>query len=382
MIPVLPMPPRSPNPSFVAIRPASRIPLRLADAERDGDRYLLLEPVRLGLLLGVVLLACQSVYGADDIDLYRARDTKGYFVRASAKALFHVGVSVETVRPAYGSGEYANGYVVPDIGGSQDLTWNWGYDSDTQVVGDQLNFYRYDDLPPLGTQTAYGVAPGGEIMAGLTLGSFKLGKRTVTYGVEGGYGFNYLSVNTDSSGNSMVTYRTATYNLNGVIPPSAPYAGTAEGPGPLIGLVPVDTQSAGPVSSTAVSSGELTSGLHNFKLGVWLDYPINDALFTSLSLGYASIYADAQYEFTETLTPATSAVPGYTSTQTVGGRDSWEPGFYAQWRMGFHASKHVDLFLGLDYQWNNNMTFSGADRNVTLDFGAMFGASAGVQLSF
>lgn len=353
-----------------------RSPSRICPASLLGFR------VAFMALLGAVLLFCKPVRGADDIDLYRARDTRGYFVRASAKALFHVGVSVETVRPVYGAGEYANGYVLPDAGSSPDLTWNWGYDSDTQVVGDQLNFYRYQNLPPLGTQSGYGVAPGGEVMAGLELGSFELGKRTVYYGVEVGYGFNYLSVSTESSGSGMVTYTTAAYNLNGVVPPAAPYAGTSEGPGPLIGLMPASLASVGPTSSSAASSGELNSDLHNFKIGVWFDYPINDSLFTSLSLGYASIYADAQYKYTETLTTGMPGIPGYTTTQTVGGRDNWEPGFYAQWRMGFHVSKHVDAFLGLDYQWNNNMTFSGSDRNVTLDFSSMFGASAGVQVDF
>ena len=336
-----------------------------------GSRVLL--PV---LLCGSVLWA-GNVCGADDISLFRAREDQGYFVRVSGKALFNVGVSVETVRPVYGPGEYGDGYVLPDIGGS-DLTWNWGYESAGQVdvPNDQLIFERYENLPPLGTQEETSIAPGGEIMAGLEVGTFELGKRTVRWGVEAGYGFNYLSVDTGGSASSIVTYTTAAYDLNGVTPPDAPYAGSAQGPGPLIGVMPA---TVGSVSSpgTASYAGELDSLLHNFKFGLWCNYPINDSLFTSLSLGYASIYADAQFKYTETLT-----VPAVTTTDTVGGRNDWRQGFYAQLRLGYQVSRRIDVFLGVDYQWNNSMQFSGGDQEVTLDFSAMFGASAGVQFNF
>lgn len=329
----------------------------------------------------LLALACLSVFcptglhAADDIDLFRAREDQGYFVRASGKALFNVGVSVETVRPVYGPGEYANGYVLPDIGGSS-LTWNWGYESPAQVVGDQLTFERYDNLPPLGTQDERVIAPGGEVMAGVELGTFKLGKQTVRWGVEVGYGFNYLQVDTGSSGSSTVTNAVAVYSLNGITPPAAPYAGTFEGPGPYIGVMPVSTTNF-VSASEASSAGELSGGLHNFKLGFWFDYPITDSLFTSLSLGYASVYADVQLKYTEALT-----YPDVTISNTIGGRDNWKPGFYAQWRLGYQISKRVDVFLGVDYQWNDKMMFSEADRNITLDFSAMFGASAGVQVNF
>jgi hypothetical protein len=329
-----------------------------------------------------LLLSAGAVGASDEINLYRAREDRGYFVRASAKALFNVGVSVETVRPVYGPGEYANGYVLPDVGGS-DLTWNWGYDSGTQVdaVNDQLTFERYENLPPLGTQEESAVAPGGEILAGLEIGTFQLGKKTVRWGVEAGYGFNYLNVDTGTAASGTLTYTTAAHDLNGVTPPDAPYAGTAEGPGPLIGLAPTSSQSQSS-AATATSSGEFESLLHNFKVGVWFDYPISDAVFTSLSVGYASIYSDAQFSYTETVTVTDPTIPGLATTDTVGGRDDWKSGFYAQVRLGYQVSRRVDVFLGVDYQWNDKTTFSDGSRNVTLDFSAILGAFAGVQLNF
>lgn len=324
-----------------------------------------------------VPLLLTHVQGADDISLYRAREDKGFFVRASAKAFFNVGVSVETVRPVYDPGEYGNGYVQSDIGGS-DLTWNWGYQTADQVdtVNDQLTFESYENLPQLGTQDESAVAPGGELMAGMEVGTFKLGKQTVRWGVEAGYGFNYLSVDTGGSGSSMVTHTMAAYDLDGVTPPDAPYAGTYEGPGPVIGVMPATSGSTTSPSQSSYT-GELESGLHNFKFGFWFDYPINNSLFTSLSLGYSSIYADAQFNYTETLT-----FPDTTISGTVGGRDQWKSGVYAQWRLGYQVSRRVDVFLGLDYQWNDKMVFSGENRNVTLDFSAMLGASVGVQVNF
>jgi hypothetical protein len=325
---------------------------------------------------GSMLLGAVAGQGADNITLYRERQDKGYFVRAAGKALFNVGVTVETTRPVYSTGEYADGYVLPDVGGSPDLTWNWGYQSAAQVVGDALVLERYDNLPPLGTQEATGLAPGGEVLAGLELGRFQLGKRTARLGVEVGYGFNDLSVDTGATGSSVVTYNAATYALNGIDPPSAPYAGTPEGPGPLIGRMPTSTTTLSSPSQVT-ESGEFNAGLHNFKLGLWMDYPLSDRLFTSLSLGYASIYADAQFTYTEAFT-----VPAQTTTNTVGGRDKWKAGFYAQWRVAYQVSRRVDAFLGVDYQWNDEMVFSGSDRNITLDFSALIGAVVGVQFNF
>jgi len=331
---------------------------------------------RLMIVSGLAVCAW-SVRAADDFSLYRAREDQGYFVRASAKAFFNIGVSVETVRPVYERGEYGNGFVLPDADPT-DLTWNWGYESASQVdtVNDQLTFERYEDLPPYGTQSDNAVAPGGELMAGLEIGTFKLGKRTVRWGVEAGYGFNYLTVDMGGAGSSTVTYTTAAYGLNGVTPPPAPYAGTYEGPGPVIGETPATIRSVSSASA-ATYSGELDSIIHNFKFGFWFDYPINNSIFTSLSLGYSSVYADAQFKYTETLT-----FPDVTINNTVGGRDDWKSGFYAQVRLGYQVSRRVSVFMGIDYQWNDKTVFSGSDRNVTLDFSAMLGASAGVQLNF
>ena len=354
------------------------MPSRTPDSAQAAVRSALRFTVCLLVFHQVIFAA--NVRAADDISLYRAREEEGYFVRASAKAFFNIGVSVETVRPVLGSGEYDDGYVLPDVGGS-DLTWNWGYDSATQIDAgnDLLMFERYQGLPPLGTQTETAVAPGGEIMAGLEIGTFELGGRTVRWGVEAGYGFNYLTVDTGASASSAVNYTTAAYALNGVTPPDAPYAGTYEGPGPLIGVTPSSTASTSS-PSTSTYTGELDSLLHNFKFGFWFDYPITDSLFTSLSLGYSSIYADAQFTYTETLTPDPAGA--FPSSNTVGGRDNWKSGLYAQWRLGYQVSKRIDVFLGLDYQWNDKMVFSGSGRNVTLDFSAMLGASAGLQLNF
>lgn len=334
--------------------------------------------LRGGLVLAICLVLILPSRGfAQDNLIYWENDIPPkYVVRFSGNVLMNVKGSVETVRPTWGMGEYDNGYVLPDISNSG-LTWNWGYEDESQVVGDQLNYEGYDNLPSLGTQEDSPISPGGEVVFGMYLAEFKMAKRTARFGFEFGYGFNAFSMSTAASGSGDVTYRTGVYDLNGVTPPPAPYSGTSEGPGPLIGLAPVSTTSATSAAQSA-SSGDLDAGLHSFKAGFWLEYPVSKSFRTSVSLGYASLYADSQYTYTETLTSA--GIPNINATETVGGRE-YLPGFYGQLRLDYQFSKRVAAFVGAQYQWNSKLEYSGSNRNVTLDFGAMFSASVGVQIS-
>ena len=111
--------------------------------------------------------------------------------------------------PASGGGfnrTYDDGYVLVRIGGNFDgYTWNWGYARAEQVAGDTLQFHV--------TTTAS----------------------------------NVLTVLTD------------TYQLEGVIPPPPPHAGTEFGPGPQIKDSPVRTITSFtiPTLKVALSNAQL-----------------------------------------------------------------------------------------------------------------------------
>ena len=311
-------------------------------------------------------------------------ERSGYFVHLGVRALFNVKASVSRTAPAgIGPGYYDNGFVLPDIGGSESgLTWNWGYQQQDQVVGDQLRFTRLDNVPDGGTLQDHSsdVSVGGEIVGGVEFGRIQWGKREIRIGAEVGYGYNpyqfeYAGVTAGSSG-----YTEAAYNLNGILPPVAPYAGTATGPGPLIDLAPA-TLSTTPTTSQSSFSGDFKTDLHNLKLGVWAAIPIHNALYTAISFGYASVLADARFQFSEDLTFGNAAIPAVALSATAEER-KWNPGFYLQWRLGYDLSRYIGVHIGADYQWNDLMHFSGGGRDLKLDFRYQFAATAAIRISF
>lgn len=303
-----------------------------------------------------------------------------WFVRAGGRAVFGIKATISPSATSVTPGVFDNGFVLPDASGNPDgRTWNWGYDTADQVSGDQLWVSRLTGTPIAGTFSGKGDEPslGGELLAGAELTSFRLGRKEVTLGFEVGYGYTTFSVSQGGSARGTVRLTSSAYNLNGLIPPAAPYAGSFGGPGPRIDLEPALT---GGIDSpaTAVTDGDLDSNIHVLKVGIWLNYPMSEKLSLALSLGYASIYADTQYKFTGSVDFENPGIPDMEATpRTIGGRE-WHPGFYAQLRLEYQFNRRFAAYLGGDFQYNKDLEFSGAGRDVTLEFGSTFAGSLGV----
>jgi hypothetical protein len=306
-----------------------------------------------------------------------------YFVRFGPRVLFNVKAEVEEpVQPAQPWGTFDNGFVRPHIGsaGGSGKTWNWGYDDNSQVQGGQLIMERLRGLPGPGSFSKDEPALGGEIVVGAEIARIEIGEREARIGVEIGYGYNEFSVDDNVGLSSTATLTAFPFDLDGVVPPRAPYKGTFRGPGPLIDLLPSATNLF-TSSSQGDFAREIQSDLHLFKLGVWFEYPLMQRLNAAVSVGYASLYADSQFTFSEQFTFANPAIPDTSETHTVGGRE-WQPGFYAQLRMQYEFHRHLAAYIGADYQYNSDLEFSGEGRKVTLDFGTQLGATAGVIVRF
>src|SRR5688500_3137237 len=71
-------------------------------------------------------------------------DRGGWFARLGAVARFNIKATMDARNPVLPAGHFDNGFVLPDVGGSPDLTWNWGYNNASQVGTDTINFHRYD----------------------------------------------------------------------------------------------------------------------------------------------------------------------------------------------------------------------------------------------
>lgn len=337
-------------------------------------------------LSGLALAATQA--GAQDapkpdFSEFEAVEKKGWSVRLGGRALFNVKASVTRSAPLP-EGYFDNGFVLPDIGGAASgLTWNWGYENDSQFndADDTLNFERYLGLPDAGSYSnASEIAPGAELMFGVKFGEFEVGKKTWDWGFEMGGGYNLFELSGTDSASSTATYRSASHDTGGILLPEPPYSGTYEGPGPVIQRSGASTDTSSASSSTV--DGTLESSLYNLKIGIWFDMPLTEKLDLSWSAGFSSLYADTQYKFTEDISFANPAIPGIDPIATTVSGRNWQQGGYIQARLNYDFSNNWSVYAAADYQYNGTMYFNGENRDVKMDFTALFGASLGVSFNW
>jgi len=145
--------------------------------------------------------------------------------------------------PVYEAGQYENGYVKESAHNSTSKTWNWGFDSNSQLQGDELISFSTTSFSGSGIS----LSPQ-EGSAGLR---FDWVPQTKTFGRR--IAFNSL-LSMDARKFSIedrrelpANFETITkYHSHAGIDPTLltlPHAGTYESPGPLLALVASDSRS-------------------------------------------------------------------------------------------------------------------------------------------
>jgi hypothetical protein len=246
-----------------------------------------------------------------------------------------------------------------------------------------VNFQRYSDVPHAGVFTSGSddLLLGGEVILGVEFGRFKVGSKEWSWGAELGYSLTPFKVSNTSSVSGTMSYLAASHGLGGIVPPVAPYQGTFDGPGPLIDLNPA-TSTAISSAATSAFDGTLKSDLHLMKIGVWIEAPLTETISAALSLGYSSVLADTTFDFREAIGIANPGVPALGLTDASIGATEWQGGFYAELRATWQFSKYVGAYVAGDYLHNSGFSFSGAGREVSLDFDSTFSASLGLVFSW
>lgn len=338
---------------------------------------------RLPLVLAGVTLLAVPLLGADDED---EREPYGISVRVGGLAWFNAKASLTDTRPTLGgTGNFNDGFVLPrTTQGTNQYTWNWGYENAAQVSGGQLELHRLDNSPRVGNFELSGDNPllGGELVIALEAFRFELGRRDARFGVEFGYGYLPYSASGGASRSGTASYTTARHNFApGVIPPMPPYAGTPDGPGPLLELNPASTATESSTGTSEVTSSfDVT--LHALRFGFWVDYPLTDRISLTASLGYSAVYADGEISVTESLTFANPLVPSLASSTAIANKTDWLQGAYLQVRGSWRFTEHWSVFLGGEARWQTDFEIQAPDRRAELEFGVGFGAVAGIEFSF
>ncbi len=316
------------------------------------------------------------------------RPAPGFWVRTGAviRSGYNVQFTDSSAALPTGAGNYANGFVLPSVSTNSPYTWNWGYQDASQVQGTTIAYERFDSRPRVGALESGGQSSfGGELRAGFEAFRFEVFDRDVRFGLEAGYSYSSLSASASGSVTGNASYTRGVYSLIGpggtpIIPPTAPYAGTFGGPGPVITLAPVSINTLTGAGTSTVQFG-LDADIHTFKLGPYFELPLSRRWVVGLSFGYCTVLPDSEFTIDEMTSYPGTDIPGSTVKKTIR-RSDWQPGGYAELRVNFEINRRVGVYVAGEFQYNEDLEFGGEGRTARVDLGGIYGASAGVRLSF
>jgi hypothetical protein len=278
-------------------------------------------------------------------------------------------------------GEYDDGYVRPDTTAGDGLTWNWGYASPSQIVGDSLLLSRFQP-GALGEHRSTDGNPqqGLEITYQRQLS--KPGK--VQFGLEAAFNWTDITLRDSRTVPGSVTRMTDAYDLGGIVPPQAAppdwaYRGTFYGPGPLLGDTPIPQPPATIPNVYTTGSREFEAFVYGFRLGPYLTVPITPRLDCSISGGLALGIVESEFRMNETtwgdgFGPVSASVRDWHSDVLLGG--------YVSGNVRYAVSRALDVFGGVQFQAFERYEHALGNQSVELDLGAAVFCTVGIGYSF
>jgi len=299
------------------------------------------------------------------------------------------GLQLSDPGPAVGSPydrTYDNGYNRVDIAGnSGDLTWYWGYQNDLSHQGNTLSL-QSESTPATATTGGDADAP----QSGLELSysrEFTRGKHW-RFCLEGALGYTRISIKDNQTLKYFVDRTSDSFALGSVVPPLPPYAGTFEGPGPLISssLAPGD-RSITRLADAATILGERTvdSDLFTIRLGPCLEFPVSRKFSVSLIGGLTLAVANTEFSFAETVLIAD---PVYDINLTSGNRSGsgseteFLLGGYVGANLSYAISERINLVAGAIFQSAGEAVNNTEGKQSILDLGQSVIVSIGATYSF
>ncbi len=326
-------------------------------------------------LAGTLLVGAAGILRADDSannDLWpeKNRVQLGYRMgwNMSLK-LKNIASPTAANNPSVNGKSYTDGFVgTDDTGNAGGLTTYWGYQNAGQVVdGNNYLVMHNSGNGQLGSALGNDQNSGMELSWDHELLRFK----HVRFGIEAAFNWQAVSMQQAFAAPSGVLGADA-FPL-GYTPPSAPYTGTAtSGPfTPLLGTTPAGL----PVTVLA----NFDANLYGFRLGPYMDVPVNKWLLFSASAGATLTLVDSSFSYGQSY--STPGGTGFSSGAHVENFDTVFGG-YAGVQATVKLTKQLNVFTGLQYQFSDSYTVRAGDKQAELDFGNAFFWTLGLSYSF
>jgi len=269
---------------------------------------------------------------------------------------------------------YDDGFVRQDAGGPAAAeTWYWGYQQAAQAAGDAVamhaltgrtgaSFDERTDDPQLGAELAYAhrlVDINGAVI-----------------GLEIGAAWTGFNVADRGSAATLLARQTDTFSLGGLMPPAAPYAGTFDGPGPLLPREPATSVTA---PGTLAGTRELDADVWGLRLGPVLELPMGDLLAVQLSGGLAVSWVDAELSYRETVTFASGPALHLSGRAS---EDDWLFGGYLRGQLTGQITGRCGAYVAVQYLVMEDLEVAGPERAADVELGGTVQVSAGLVFTF
>jgi hypothetical protein len=268
---------------------------------------------------------------------------------------------------------YGDGFVhVDSSGNAGGATWNWGYQNASQVSGNTIVMHsvtapngslKAGDDPQDGFDLAYGhdfgPAPGGK------------------WGLQGAFDFTAVSINDNQPVTTHGTVISDAFTFEGVVVPDAPYRGSYNGPGPLLGDSPARTTAA---QTVVVTGGRtLDAQVYVLRGGPYYEFKLSERFSGRVGAGLTLAVADMQYSFDETLN-----FGGGNTVRNSGSGSGAEfgAGGYLEAKLLFAMTDHTSLYFGTQYEYLGNFSHRAANESAQLDMSNTVNILLGVQWNF
>lgn len=273
---------------------------------------------------------------------------------------------------------YDDGYVrVDNLGNVDGYTSYWGYDNASQynAAAQQLVMRSIGSYDVSQQQTVDGgVLPGLDVAYGSQIRDW--GK--LRLGWEAGYAFTPMDFKDSTALDVNFNRDVQAFSTGGLTLPPAPYAGGPSG----VGAQLLDVATALPSESlpgTITGTRQLDVNLHALRAGATLFWRFQPRWALTGSLGPAMGLVPGSYIYSETFTLSDGSISSESGNMS---HTAVVFGGYASATLHCRVISSADVYLGVQFMGLQDADFGNSQREASLDLGATFALSLGVNWPF
>ena len=278
--------------------------------------------------------------------------------------------------PATGGGlnrTYDDGFVgVDSSGNAGGKTWNWGYQNAGQVQGNSLVMHSSSSAVNGTTDQNGDPQAGFNLAYGRRLGTVLGGQ----WGLQAAFDFTSISIHDNQSLFGTGTTISDAYSLGGVTAPQAPYTGSFNGPGALLGDSPARTTAQEPVVITG--SRTLDAQVYALRAGPYYEFSLGKDWSGRVGGGLVLGLADTKYTYTYNDTVNGQIVNHSGSSAGV----SFNAGGYLEAKLLYQLTSEWNLFAGAQYEYLGTFSRTTGNEQAQLDLSSIVNVLLGVQVKF